>query len=312
MRRIVLAVFVVMVGCSKSDDSTSQAVHIPTPPPSHAPAKPKPSSEIPTWATLDISGGSPAVPTAWVADTRPTLAVFSASWCPGCTASAIADRELVRVHGTSYQIGVALQEESEDTFAKSKYARALSGVPVWSEASVAKLTDACHPRVIPSSCLFHKGKVLWTGSPGEAGVVLAAHQAGKLDTWLANAETAELEAKRLAQEALEDPSKIPAVVAASHGRVGWQNSIAWRLVDRDDPSPNGVALAVALARDAVASDGGIDFAHLDTYALALAKAGRVEDAAYVGARVIAVCDAVEGNCREERRRAEEFIAANQR
>lgn len=307
MRTIWLVVSI--AACSKGEQRPER-VESRTPRP--VAAAPKPAAEshgdIPAWAPIDNLDGTPASPTAWKTDGRPTLAVFSASWCPGCTASALADRGLARDHGKDFQIGVALQAESDDAFAASRYARALSGVPVWSEASVAKLTDACHPVAIPSACLFENGKVVWTGDPSEAGPVLDARRAGKLAAWLADADRADEAARDQAKAALHDPSKIADVVATTHGRAGWQNSIAWDLVDRESPSPGAVSLAVALARDAVASDGGIDFAHLDTYALALAKAGRMQDAAYVGKRVIAVCEAVQGKCDTERERAEDFIA----
>jgi len=217
-------------------------------------------------------------------------------------------RQRARGHGAKFQVGVALQSETDDAFIASRYAKALSGVPVWSEASTAAMTTACHPVAIPSACLYAQGKVLWTGSASEAGPVLAAHAAGKLPAWLAGEEAAETTFKVQAQEAIKDRSKIAAAVATTHGRAGWQNSVAWNLVDRDNPTPGAVELAVALSRDAVAVDGGIDFAHLDTYALALSKAGRTADAAHVGARVIAVCDAVQGKCTEEKTRAEDFIA----
>ena len=305
--------FLAASACSKSEPrEAAKAVEASATP---TKAKPKreaaaPSADMPKWASFeDIENGAPVKPSAWAADAKKaTLAVFSASWCPGCTASALADRQLVRDHGAKFQIGVALTSESDDAFVASRYAKALAGVPVWSESSTTAMTDACHPVAIPSACLYAKGKVLWTGDASEAGAVLEAHGAGKLDAWLANEQSAETEFKVLAKEAMQDPSKIAAAVAVTHGRAGWQNSVAWNLVDRDDVSPGAAKLAVELSRDAVASDGGIDFAHLDTYALALSKAGRTADAAYVGARVIAVCDAIQGKCGEEKRRAEEFIA----
>ncbi|MBA3501272.1 MAG: hypothetical protein H0T65_12915, partial [Deltaproteobacteria bacterium] len=235
MRRTVLLALLI-AGCSKGESKPQPAAKAEAPRAANA----KPSAEIPDWAPLDVAAGPPVTPVAWVADAKPTLAVFSASWCPGCTASALADRVLVREHGKHYQIGVALQDESDEAFLKSRYARALSGVPVWSEASVAKLTAACQPRVIPSACLFENDKAVWSGDPSEAGAVIDAHKANGLAQWLANAESAETTARSLAQEALNDPSKIAAVVAATHGRVGWQNSTAWRLVDRDSPSPGAV------------------------------------------------------------------------
>ena len=297
-----------LAACSKNDQppepqSNVHGVRIPAQPQRQLPT---PSTDIPEWLPIANLDGAPAKPTAWKADGRPTLVVFSASWCPGCTASALADRLLVRDHGKHFQIGVALQE-SDDAFVGSSYAKALSGVPVWSEASTKKMTDACRPSMIPSACLYNNGKALWFGGASEASPVLEAHRAGKLADWLAAADTRAEAAQLALKEALRDPAKIPEALSLMHGRADHENSVAWNLVDRDDPSPNAVALAVALSRDAVASDGGIDFAHLDTYALALAKAGRVADAAYVGARVLEVCAAVQGKCSEEKQRAKEFI-----
>jgi len=304
-----LCLLLLLAACSKNADPVPQArqarASAESPPPAHRPTR---ESDIPQWASLDNLDGAPANVTAWKPDaTHATLAVFSASWCPSCTASALADRHLAQEHGKDFQIGVALQE-ANDAFARSPYAKALSGVPVWSEASTKKLVDACHPVAIPSACLFEHGKVLWSGGVSEVAAVLEAHRANKLAAFLAQADSNAEAARAVAREALSDPAKIPTVVTLMHGAADEQNSIAWRLVDRDDPSPNAIALAVALARDAVALDGGLDFAHLDTYALALSRAGRDKDAAYVGMRVIAVCDAVHGNCSEERRRAEQFVA----
>ena len=269
---------------------------------------PSRASDIPVWASLDKLDGAPATVTTWKPEPRATLVVFSASWCPSCTASALADRHLAGEFGKDFQIGIALQETS-DAFARSPYAKALSGVPVWSEASTKRLADACDPVAIPSACLYAHGKVLWTGGVSEVAAVLEAQRGHKLAAFLTQADESLGAARDVAKQALTDPAKIPSVVTLMHGHADEQNSIAWRLVDRDDPSPNAVALAVALSRDAVALEGGLDFAHLDTYALALSRAGRDADAAYVGRRVVAVCDAVQGNCSAERKRAEQFIAS---
>ncbi len=268
---------------------------------------PAPSSDVPTWAPLGVVDGPPVEPESWEPNGRPTLVVFSASWCPGCTATAMADRMLVREHGDRLQVGVALVESDED-FESSPYARALSGVPVWSNRSTKQLELDCHPRAIPMACLYDKGKVVWVGGAGEAAVVADQHRKGTLPNWLANRVRSSKEIGSHVAEALTDASKIEAVVELTRGRSSEQNSIAWDLVDKDAPTTNEIALAVALSRDAVALDGGIDFAHLDTYALALAKAGRMADAAHVGMRVIEACDAVKGRCSEEKERARSFIA----
>src|SRR5690242_1993683 len=124
--------FLLVAACSKSEKHVEKREEGKAAPKAAAAMK-KPCADIPEWASIDVASGAPARPIAWVAGAKPTLAVFSASWCPGCTASAFADRELSRVHGKDFQIGVALQDESDEAFSKSPYAQALSGVPVWSE-----------------------------------------------------------------------------------------------------------------------------------------------------------------------------------
>src|SRR5262245_33497699 len=41
----------------------------------------KPSADVPQWDRIDNLDGPPAKPTAWKPDGRPTMVVFSASWC---------------------------------------------------------------------------------------------------------------------------------------------------------------------------------------------------------------------------------------
>ncbi len=102
---------------------------------------------------------------------------------------------------------------------------------------------------------------------------------------------------------------IRAIVSASHDAPGQQNDIAWRLVARGQSSQDGLKLAIALATDAVRTDGGTNFATLDTLAVALHKSERKRDAAHIASRVISVCDLV-GNdrCEEEHSRAVRYIA----
>jgi hypothetical protein len=245
--------------------------------------------------------------TAWADDPRlPTLVIFSASWCPGCTASVLADRAIAKEFGTAVQVGLGLAE-SDGAFAGSAYATMLEGVAVWSEASTTRLHEPCRVVGIPSACLYANGEVLWSGSPGDAWAPLEALRDGSLAAWSANHETSsDLVRARLRGDL--SPVAIEAVLNATHGMPGWQNSSAWDRVDQERPSQRELALGVALSRDAVAMDGGIDFAHLDTYALALAKAGRMPDAAAVGRRVLEMCEAVAGKCDTEAERARGFIA----
>jgi hypothetical protein len=169
------------------------------------------------------------------------------------------------------------------------------------------MVDACHPAQIPTACLFEHGKAVWHGDVADAGAVLETWRTGKLADWLASDDTIRQAADTKLTQALSDPAEIAEVVAIMHGRPGWENDIAWPLVDRRNSLPNEVALAIALSRDAAIFDGGLDFSQLDTYALALAKAGRAADAAYVGERVIAVCAAIHGSCADEKERALAYI-----
>ena len=118
MRFALVFTMVAVSGCSKGDrapaGAAAEAAKTREATAVERHAKPaqvaKPSADIPAWAPIESGNGEPAKPTAWKADSRPTLVIFSASWCPGCTASALADRTLVRAHGKQFQVGVALQE----------------------------------------------------------------------------------------------------------------------------------------------------------------------------------------------------------
>jgi hypothetical protein len=270
-------------------------------------------SDLPTWAPLPSpDSGRQAKPTAWKADGRPMFLLFSATWCPGCTASVLQDAAIARNYGKRFQVGVALVDDSDADFARSPMATLLADVPVWNAASVKSLAERCQARAIPTACLVDKGRVLYTGSADGAARVLDAYATGSLETALGAHDKARAEVRDRVELGVTTDDDIAAIVKLTHGDAGWQNSMAWSLADRDQVSKTGAALAVALARDAVASDGGVDFAHLDTYALALSRAGRTDDAATVGERVIAVCAVVRGKCTEERRRALEFIAQRAR
>ena len=96
-------------------------------------------------------------------------------------------------------------------------------------------------------------------------------------------------------------------MAATHHDPKLQNTIALGFASKKEPQGAEVALAVALARDAVASEGGFDYVHLDTYSLALSKANLPDEAAAVGWRVLHVCRATYGNCMIEKRRAYLYI-----
>jgi thiol-disulfide isomerase/thioredoxin len=85
---------------------------------------------LPTWPVMP--------PEAWVADQRPTVLLFTSSWCPPCQASLLLDIAIAREYGDRFRIGVAL-EESDADFAGSAMARLFAGVPVWTADSVRPL-----------------------------------------------------------------------------------------------------------------------------------------------------------------------------
>jgi hypothetical protein len=103
----------------------------------------------------------------------------------------------------------------------------------------------------------------------------------------------------------EDASLRARAVEAARGLGHLENDRAWDLAQ----AKQAPELAVALARDAAESADGLDIATLDTYAYALAQAGRAAEAVAVQTRTLAVCDWVATSCSEERERFERFKVA---
>lgn len=262
--------------------------------------------ELPGWEPLPPPNATVAQPRAWVPDGRPTVLLFSASWCPSCQASLLTDVALVRAYGDRFQIGIGLVEDSDAEFSRSPMARLLAEVPVWNTDSVRALAARCGAAAIPIACVVDRGRVVFRGSADSARHVLDAYGDARFDARLAGDAAAQAAvAARLGLGVGGDD--IAEIVQATHGDHGWQNSIAWGLASRRDASATDVALAVALARDVNAASGGLDFSYLDTYQLALSKAGHADEAAAVGWRVLAVCKTVHADCMVERRRAYAFI-----
>lgn len=182
-------------------------------------------------------------------------------------------------------------------------ARWLSGVRVYDEDSTRALAKTCRVSAIPSGCLLDGDRPLWIGNPDDGAAVLDGFLSGHLDDVRARQKNANVVWKK----AVDAPEKRPEAVAALHGLAGQENSVAWELVDSSNASPGELALAVELARDAAESTSALDFAILDTYELGLSKTGNDAEAARVARRVIALCDAVKGECTEERARAEAVL-----
>lgn len=308
MKRSSLLVFVVaaLVGCKRPAPRADPVVTAPAETQTRvAPVAPVASSEWPAIPTLDATR-APAKPVRFpVGSKDKRFVVFAASWCHACVASVPGDAELARRYAGRVEVAVALQEKTS-SFASTPMARWLSGVRVYDEDSTNALAKTCGVFGIPFACLLDGDRPLWTGSPDDGVAVLDGFLAGDLEAVRSRQKQADVAWKG----AVESPDKRPAAVAALHGFAGRENSIAWRLVDKVDPSPNELGLAVELARDAVDSTGALDFALLDTYEVGLSKSGDAAGAARAARRVIAVCDAVKGECSEERSRAEAVLAQN--
>ena len=105
------------------------------------------------------------------------------------------------------------------------------------------------------------------------------------------------------------PSTRQDAALALRGLPVLENDLAWQLVDQPSPTAHEVELGLLLARDATQATEGLDFAILDTYAVALMHAGDIDGAARVARRVLEVCDTIDGHCEEERERAMDYIDA---
>jgi hypothetical protein len=259
------------------------------------------------WAEMPtLDQRVPARPAPMPNDGATRLIVFGGSWCPGCVASVLEDAALAQRYRGRVEVGFALENEQDSAFMASTMARWLSDAPVWSEASSARVKELCGIRFVPAACLVSGDRVLWQGGAADAQAVLDAHLAGSLTARLEQSDAVDSD---LAAARAGDPAARERVLAATRGFASRENSIAWDLVSSDEVTRAELVLSLALAQDATNATSGLDFAILDTYALALHKAGDGAAAARVGRRVIAVCEAVGGRCSEERQRAEELIAA---
>jgi len=263
--------------------------------------------ELPGWVPLPPPNVTTAKPQPWVTDGRPTLLLFSASWCASCYASLLTDVAIAEAYGDRFQVGVALVENSDVEFSKSPMARLLADVPVWSADSVRTFATRCGAEAIPLACLVDRGRIVYRGSADSARKLLDAYGQGRFEAALAAAAAARANVVAKLGLGVFAPADIAEIVAATHGDPGWQNSLAWQLATRDHASPTDLALAVALARDVVGDEGGLDFLHLDTYQLALSKAGFPDQAAAVSWRVLHLCKTVSAECMIEKRRAWAYI-----
>lgn len=205
-------------------------------------------------------------------------------------------------------VGIGVVESDED-FVDSRLAAVFSDVPVWSMDSLREISKKCEASVLPTACLVADDKVVWRGHPSDAFGVVDAHVRGQLEAYLRSNEENRAKVNSLLESASFTTEIIQAIVRASHDEPDLQNSIAWRLVGHGESSEDQLKLAIAPATDAVRTDGGTNFATLDTLAVALHKSGRKRDAAHIAARVISVCDLV-GNdrCDEVSSRAVRYVA----
>jgi hypothetical protein len=97
---------------------------------------------------------------------------------------------------------------------------------------------------------------------------------------------------------------IPAIAKATRHDPHLQHAIAHSLGERGESmTGTELRLALELAREAVASDGGLDYHYLDTYSYLVGQAGLRQEAATVSWRVLDLCKSIRAMCLIERRRA---------
>lgn len=262
---------------------------------------------LPGWAMLPAPSDSKAKPVPWVSDGRPTLLLFTASWCPTCPASILTDVSLAEAYGDKFQVGIALVENSDEDFMASTMASLFGNVPVWTAKSVAPLQVACGAAEIPLACVVDKGRVVFRGSGVTARHVLDAYAQSRATETAAEILGDRAQAIAKLTIGVTDREDIDEIVKLTQRDPGWQNTMAYTLAARREAGPTDMSLAVELAHSVVTSEGGLDYAHLDNYALALSKANLPEHAAAVCWRVLALCKSVYSECMIEKRRAYAYI-----
>lgn len=262
---------------------------------------------LPAWAILPPPGLTAARPVPWVPDGRPALLLFTASWCPTCPASILTDVSLAKAYGDRFQVGIALVENSDEDFMASTMASLFGDVPVWTASSVARAQAECGAAEIPMACVVDRGRVVFRGSGVTARHVLDGYAERRATETAAEIMGARSQAIARLALGVVDREDIDAIVKLTERDPGWQNTIAYTLAARREAGPTDAALAVELAHSVVASEGGLDYTHLDNYALALSKANLPEHAAAVCWRVLALCKTVHSECMIEKRRAYAYI-----
>lgn len=319
MVRHLILLMMLGSGCSKTpsgsqasphESKSAQAQATPTVPTQTTPTQSENvGTDVPVFTELpSTSAMKIAKPTAWSNDkNQPTLFLFSASWCAGCVATALPEREIVKKYRDRINVGIALAEPEAD-FIGSKLSYVFADVPVWTMDSVKELAKQCGNSLLPYSCLVVQNKVIWQGFPGIAPAVVDAYLRGELNAFLRQQEADETRIESLLESPTLTPQNIQAIVQASHANPDRQNGIAWGLANRENIPEDKLKLAIALAVDAVRTDGGTDFAQLDTLAVALHKAGRVNDARDVALRVLDLCRVMgDEHCSDEKARAFRYI-----
>lgn len=292
LQRVALAALLLCVSCEDGSDRSVEAEFARYP-----------YRGLPTWEAIPAPTAEPVIPPqAWVPDQRPTVLLFTSSWCPPCQASLLLDIAITREYADRFRIGVALDESDAD-FAGSAMGRLFAGLPVWTAESVRPLAARCGVRTIPFACLVDRGRIVFRGPPINLRRALDAFERGPrtLDAQLAEPRTKMRIAFGVRAADVDD------VVDQTNGDPHWQHQTAFSLIENPEASGTDLVLAVALARAAVVAGGALDYWNLDTYAHALAKAGRAEDAATVAWRVLDVCRKAQGKCMIERMRASAII-----
>ncbi len=228
-----------------------------------------------------------------------------ATWCGPCIDAMPHLAELQRKHADRLHV-VALTEE-EARIVKPFVAKTDMPFSVAVDkngVTTAAYRDAFDFRGIPTTFIVSQGQVLWHGHPNEVDMVLPFILAG---TWTPDS-LAQFQQLRLDMQAftrqLSEGKKLEGTLAAQGEAIlkagapypSMLNEVAWYLLTEVDEARRPGDLTFRMAKAANDGAKGQNAAIMDTYALALFQAGRVDEAITLQTKALSMCRAAGQRC----------------